>query len=497
MSNTRNTIRFYLDGKLIMLCDVSPTLTVLQYLRDHLHRTGTKEGCAEGDCGACTVVVAELQEGKIHYRAINACIHFVPLLDGKILFTVESLKTKQGLHPIQQAMVDCHASQCGFCTPGFVMSLFALYKTANNPSHEQLCNTLSGNLCRCTGYRPILAAGQRMYQYADALEQHNPLTQTYPETTAPIEWLEQLQSLQQDAASLAITYQNQRFFAPRTVNELSQYVVDYPDARILAGGTDIGLWVTKQQRDLTSLIYLGQVAELHCINSHEHSLEIGAAVNLEQAYQALVAHYPELQELHQRFASLPIRNAGTLVGNIANGSPIGDSMPALIALGATIVLRRGDKQRETALEDFYLGYQQKDLQPSEFVQAVRIPRPKPEQQLRVWKISKRFEQDISAVCAAFCIELEQGVVKQIRIAFGGMAAISKRAKQTEAALLNQTWTPTVIERAQAALAQDFSPLSDMRASAHYRLSIAQQLLYKFYLQTSGSKVATELGAIHD
>ena len=498
--HTRNTIYFYLDGKRIALRDVSPSLTVLSYLRDELHRTGTKEGCAEGDCGACTVVVADLnQQGCIQYRAINACIHFVPLLDGKILFTVESLKTKHGLHPIQQAMLDCHASQCGFCTPGFVMSLFGLYKTADKPTHEQLCHALSGNLCRCTGYRPIIEAGQRMYDYAQALapEQQSILTHTYSDQATPSPWLTQLQELQANTESLVIHHRQQAFFAPRSLTELSHYLLEYPNAYLLAGGTDIGLWVTKRQHHLNTIIYLGQVAELDQISQTDEYLEIAAAVNLERAYQALVQHFPELHELYRRFASLPIRNAGTLVGNIANGSPIGDSMPALIVLGARILLRRGNTQRELALEDFYLAYQQQDLQPSEFVQAVRIPLRTSTQVLRVWKISKRFEQDISAVCAAFCMERHEGKIQTIRIAFGGMAATPKRATHTEQALLQQNWSLATLEKAQAALAQDFKPLSDMRASADYRLHVAQQLLHKFYLQTSGSSFVSELGDLHD
>lgn len=487
LAATRNTLSFILDGERIDLANIAPTTTVLNFLREHLNRTGTKEGCAEGDCGACTVVIADLHEGQLRYRAVNACIQFVPVLDGKVLYTVESLKAQQGLHPIQQAMVDCHASQCGFCTPGFVMSLFALYKAETPPSRERLCTALSGNLCRCTGYRPILAAGQKMHAYAEQIppEQQTIVSAAFGNTLGEAECIQQLQTLESNQG-LYLTDQNSSFFAPKTLNELAEYLVSYPQARILAGGTDVGLWVTKQHRDLNQLVYIGAVEELKLVTKTADYLEIAAAVSLEEAYQALVAEYPELQDLYERFASLPIRNAGTLVGNVANGSPIGDSMPALIALGTQIVLQQGAQIRSLALEDFYLGYQKKDLQASEFVRAVRIPSPKPQQIFRTWKISKRFGQDISAVCAAFALELEQSRVIAVRIAFGGMAAIPKRALHTEQALLEQIWCERVMEQAVQALQQDFQPLTDMRASSEYRSLVAANLLRKLFLDVEAT-----------
>lgn len=480
---TRNTLSFLLDGERIDLANIPPTTTVLNFLREQLNRTGTKEGCAEGDCGACTVVIADLKEGQLRYRAVNACIQFVPVLDGKVLYTVESLKAQQGLHPIQQAMVDCHASQCGFCTPGFVMSLFALYKTEIPPSRERLCMALSGNLCRCTGYRPILAAGERMHAYAEQIppEQQTLVSAAFGNMLGEVELIQQLQALESNH-SLYLADQHSSFFAPKTLNELAEYLISYPQARILAGGTDVGLWVTKQHRDLNQLVYLGAVEELKGVTKTAGYLEIAAAVSLEEAYQALVAEYTELQDLYERFASLPIRNAGTLVGNVANGSPIGDSMPALIALGAQIVLQQGAQIRSLALEDFYLGYQKKNLQAGEFVRAIRIPLPKPQQIFRTWKISKRFGQDISAVCAAFAVEVEQNQVTSVRIAFGGMAATPKRALQTEQALLGQVWSETTLGHAVQALQQDFKPLTDMRASAEYRSVVAANLLRKFFLE---------------
>lgn len=486
-SATRNTLSFILDGQRFDLNSLLPTTTVLNFLREHLQRTGTKEGCAEGDCGACTVVIADVQQGELRYRAVNACIQFLPVLDGKALYTVESLKTAQGLHPVQQAMVDCHASQCGFCTPGFVMSLFAVYKTEAQPSRERLCTALSGNLCRCTGYRPILEAGQRMYEYAERIptEQQTLVSAAFNHAAGQAALIQQLEALQ-SKQSLYLTQPDTSFFAPQTIPELADYLATNPQARILAGGTDLGLWVTKQHRDLKQLVYLGAIDELNAVNKTADYLEIGAALSLEAAYQALVAEYPELRDLYERFASLPIRNAGTLVGNVANGSPIGDSMPALIALGTQVLLQQGVQLRSVALEDFYLGYQQKDLRPSEFVRALRVPLRKSQQFFRTWKISKRFGQDISAVCAAFALELDAGKVVAMRMAFGGMAATPKRARLSEQALLGQAWNENTLELAIEALQQDFQPLTDMRASAEYRSTVAANLLRKFFLQTKGA-----------
>ena len=486
-TTTRNTLSFMLDGQRIDLRSISPTTTVLNFLREQLNRNGTKEGCAEGDCGACTVVIADLQQGELRYRAVNACIQFVPVLDGKCLYTVESLKAQQGLHPVQQAMVDCHASQCGFCTPGFVMSLFAVYKTEAQPSRERLCTALSGNLCRCTGYRPILEAGRRMYDYAAQTpsEQQTVVSAPFGNQSGQAELIAQLES-HQSTQSLYLTDQAASFFAPQTIDELTAYLMAQPDARILAGGTDVGLWVTKQHRDLNKLVYLGAIDELAAVSQIADYLEIGAAVSLEQAYQTLVAEYPELQDLYERFASLPIRNAGTLVGNVANGSPIGDSMPALIALGAQVVLQQGTQIRRLVLEDFYLGYQQKDLQAGEFVRAVHVPLRRPKQIFRTWKVSKRFGQDISAVCAAFAVELEAGKVSAIRLAFGGMAATPKRAKHTEQVLLGQVWSEASLEQAIQALKQDFQPLTDMRASAEYRSKVAANLLRKLFMHVEAA-----------
>ncbi|MBC3932558.1 xanthine dehydrogenase small subunit [Undibacterium curvum] len=471
-------IRYLFQQQVREVTQVSPTRTLLQHLREDLHCTGTKEGCAEGDCGACTVVVGELLDGKVEMKSVNACLQFLPAIDGKAVFTVEDVQQAQQLHPVQQALVECHASQCGFCTPGFVMSLWDLYlqrEESHTPLNRNTINiALSGNLCRCTGYRPIIAAAHRMEQL--------------PRVKFNSQALAQQLGLLKREDSLRVEHADQRFDAPQTLQELLELRAAHPGAVLLAGGTDIGLWVTKQFRALPHLISLGKVRELQSISEQSEILEIGAAVTLDRAYQHLCKYYPnELGELAQRFASLPIRHAGTLGGNVANGSPIGDSMPWLIALGAQIVLSSLSGQRHLALEDFYLAYQKKDLRADEIVSAIRIPLPElPPQSprlFRTYKLAKRYDQDISAVCAAFSTRLVDNKLQQVRIAYGGMAATPKRATQAELALEGQPWDEAHLQAAITALANDYQPLSDMRASAEYRLLTAQNLLKRFWLET--------------
>jgi len=491
-------IRYLLDGEVRTVSGVEPTRTVLQHLREDLGRTGTKEGCAEGDCGACTVVLVELAGRKVRYRAINSCIQFVPTLDGRALVTVESLKDRGtgALHPVQGAMADGHGSQCGFCTPGFVMSLFALYKSSASPDRREVNDALAGNLCRCTGYRPIVDAAQAMYPLGESIA---PVAQTWLTASARSRSRAAAKSEAGLAAKLkglkrrrglVLPHAKGTFYSPRSADELASLRERLPDARILAGGTDVGLWVTKQHRDLGDVIYVGNVADLRDVTVGDDHIDIGAAVSLTDAFAPLEEHYPELREVLRRFASPPIRNAGTLGGNVVNGSPIGDSMPPLIALGARVVLRKGGRRRELPLEDLYLAYQKTAMEPGEFVERVRVRLRSPALKFATYKIAKRFDQDISAVCAAFAIAVEGGAIRSARVAFGGMAATPKRAAQCEAALAGQAWNEATCERAAAALARDFTPLTDMRASAAYRATVAQNLLRKFRLETSGALAAS-------
>ncbi|NGZ85826.1 xanthine dehydrogenase small subunit [Duganella aceris] len=467
-------IRFYYRGAVQEISAAAPTRTVLQHLREDLHCTGTKEGCAEGDCGACTVVVGSLNaHGELEMKAVNSCIQFAPTLDGKALFTVEDLQQPDGaLHPVQQAMVECHGSQCGFCTPGFVMSLWGMYldKEGQPAQRKEVDDCLSGNLCRCTGYRPIIDAAHRMTELPKVGFDRAGLTS-------------QLQALRRTEGA-TYTAQGASFHAPRTLEELVALRAAHPKATLLAGSTDIGLWVTKQMRELGDIIYLGHVAALQTMREQDGMLEIGAGVSLDEAYQALCGHYPsQLGEMRQRFASLPIRHAGTLGGNVANGSPIGDSMPWMIALGSEVVLQSAAGRRVLPLEAFYLDYQKKDMRPDEFVAAVRVPLPRADVQFRTYKLAKRFDQDISAVCAAFAFTLDGDTVVDARIAFGGMAATSRRAPRAESALTGLRWSEANLRTAMDLLAQDFAPLSDMRASSGYRMQTAQNLLRRFWFET--------------
>ncbi len=481
-------IRFVLDGEVVEVSNVDPTRTVLQFLREDICRTGTKEGCAEGDCGACTVVLAELdRDGDgLSLRAINSCIQFLPTLDGKELITVESLDVDGELHPVQQAMVDCHASQCGFCTPGFVMSLFALYKSNARPTRREIDDALAGNLCRCTGYRPIIEAAQSLQDVAPGDDW---LRQPFGSQAIPVERVERLQSLRRKE-SLRVIGHCKSFFAPTSIGELAGIMAAHPDATVLAGGTDIGLWVTKQHRELSRIVYTGRVDALNVLDVSATHIEIGAAVTLSNAMAVIVELYPDLDELFRRFASPPIRNAGTLGGNIANGSPIGDSMPALMVVGTSLVLRSGGDTREIQLDDFYIDYQVNELGPGEFIERIRIPLPEGNEVLRSHKLSKRFDQDISAVCVAYRLTLEDDRVASFRMACGGMAATVRRAYQCEAEIEGQPWNDETLNRATNALQKDFAPISDMRASADYRLAAVQNLLRRFYLESCGEFAET-------
>ena len=466
-----DTIRYLLDGQVREIRGADPTRTVLEHLRGDLGRTGTKEGCAEGDCGACTVLVGDLTTAgdAVRWRAVNSCLQFLPMIDGRALMTVESLTAERegALHPVQRAMVESHASQCGFCTPGFVMSLYGRAIGAAGADDAPLDEVLAGNLCRCTGYGPILAAAEA----------------TPPEPAPDV--ADALRNLRR-TAPLALSHHDpihdasRRWVSPRSIDDLVRAAEAHPTAIFVAGATDVGLWVTKQHRALETIISLGEVAELRTIEAGPDQLVLGAMASYADALPALSNLAPDLGAMIRRLGSTQVRNAGTIGGNIANGSPIGDMPPALIALGARLRLRRGADRRSLPLEDFFLGYGRQDLEPGEWLEAVVIPRPRPGMVLKVFKLTKRFDQDISAVCGAFALEIIDGRVAAARIAFGGMAATPSRARGCEAALIGRPWSADTVEAAAAALAEDFQPISDLRASADYRRLAAANLLRKTF-----------------
>ena len=467
------TIRFIRRGEVTTLGNVPPDRTLLEVLREDLGACGTKEGCGEGDCGACTVVIAEPEGAGLRYRAINSCIRLAHSVDGLALWTVEDLSEPDGtLHPAQEAMVQCHGSQCGFCTPGFVMSLFGMYqnhvRAGREITRDQAQADLSGNLCRCTGYRPILEAAQRM---ADLPAR--PIDEA--------DLVAKLAALRAQTPSIS----GSDYQMPTTLPELLALRRDHPGAQVVAGCTDVGLWVTKQHRRLPQVLDVTRVRELRQIETAQGHLSIGAAVPLADAYAALVAHRPSLAAFAERFAGLPVRNSGTLGGNVANGSPIGDSMPLLIALDTRIVLASARGARSLALEDFYTAYRQTALAADEVVVRLDVPLPAPDEFLRAYKISKRYDDDISALCLALALRLQGDRVAEISIGVGGVAATPVRARKTEAALRDQPWSRQTLEQAIKTLREEFEPISDMRASAAYRRQVLGNLLERLWLQTHG------------
>ena len=471
----RNVIRFLRRGQVVELGNVPPMRTVLDYLRLEEKSRGTKEGCNEGDCGACTVALGSLRDGRVVYEPVNACILLMGHLDGRELVTVDDLADGEALHPVQQAMVDHHGSQCGFCTPGFIMALFTLYHAGSKPSRREIVDHIAGNLCRCTGYRPIVDAALASCS-GNAIDRWAASADEAEATLARL-----------DEGTDAFVGTDDRFIAvPRRPDTLTALVAKHPDATLVGGATDVGLWITKQLRTLNKIIHVGHVGALHTIEDHPDRLSLGAAVTYAEAESRLAAIDPDLGEVLRRLGSKQVRASGTVGGNIANGSPIGDTPPMLIALGATLHLRHGDSERQMPLEDFFVAYGKQDRRPGELIWRIDIPKLKSDQAFRAYKISKRFDQDISAVLAAFRFTLDGRRVKSVRVAFGGMAATPKRAARTEAALAgvslddSKTWAAAVL-----AMAEDYQPITDMRASAQYRLETAQGLLRKALIETAG------------
>ncbi len=477
MTEIRNQLRFILNDRDVVLDEISATRTLLDYLRLDRRMTGSKEGCAEGDCGACSVLVGRLRGGELKYEAINGCITFVGSLDGTHVVTVEHLSAANGpLHPVQQAMVEHHGSQCGFCTPGIVMSLYGMWMENADPSVNDVEVALQGNLCRCTGYTPIIKAGRSISAFGKVVA--DPLVMERQTIKARLEALK-------DGKRVELGEGKDRVIVPASADDLAEVYVANPTGTLVAGATDVGLWVTKFMRDVGPMIYIVDVPELHGIAEVDGALRIGAAVTYTEAQATIVARYPQLAEFWSRIGGQQVRNAGTIGANIANGSPIGDTPPPLMALGASIVLRKGDTRREVKLEDFFIAYGKQDRQPGEFVESVIIPAVPAGEQFAAYKISKRKDEDISSVCAAFRVKVEGGSVVSATIAYGGMAATPKRASAVEAALVGKPWTSATVEAALAAYPEDYQPLTDMRASAEYRMLAAQNLLRRFFLETAG------------
>ncbi|MDR3495630.1 MAG: xanthine dehydrogenase small subunit [Ancalomicrobiaceae bacterium] len=476
---SRASIRYLSCGRIIEATNFEPTATLLDHLRLTRGLTGTKEGCGEGDCGACTVALGRLVDGRIVYRPVNACILLLGQVDGADVVTVEDLSEGGQLHPVQAAMVAHHGSQCGFCTPGIVMSLFTLYQAGEEVGRDDVLSQLSGNLCRCTGYRPIVEAG---LEACGSRPDHKPadaFAARAAETAAKLAALD-------DGTDVFIGSRDRFFAAPASVDALASLYAAHADATIVAGATDVGLWVTKQLRDLPKIIHVGRVAGFNAVAIDDTGVTLGAGATFADSRAAVAAIDPDLDEVWRRIGSEQVRASGTVGGNIANGSPIGDSPPALIALGATVTLRQGSATRSIPLEDYFLAYGKQDRRPGEFVAAVRVPKLHSDQLFRAYKIAKRYDQDISAVMAAFRFTVDTGFIREARIAFGGMAATPKRAAGAEKALVGASLAdPGSWGMALDALAKDYQPIDDMRASAAYRRDTGRALLEKALIELAG------------
>ncbi|RWX78714.1 xanthine dehydrogenase small subunit [Neorhizobium lilium] len=473
-------IRFILNGQDVTLGNFSPTETLLDYLRLRRRLTGTKEGCAEGDCGACTVLVGRLSDRGLSYESVNACIRFLGSLHGTHIVTVEHLAAQDGtLHPVQQAMVDCHGSQCGFCTPGFVMSLYGLWLSNDEPTRQDIESALQGNLCRCTGYEPIVRA-------AEQVAQERPSALFDPLERDRAEILARLWSIRSEPETMVVEKDGARSIVPTSIEAFAEILAEEPNATVVAGATDVGLWVTKQMRIINPVVFINHLTELQAIAVDETGLTIGAGVSYTRAHETLAEEIPAFGRLIDRIGGTQVRNMGTIGGNIANGSPIGDTPPPLIALGAELTLRSHSGRRSMPLENYFLAYGRQDRLPGEFVEKIFVPRPAEIDYFAVYKLSKRRDEDISALCGAFHLSLDsEGRVAAIRIAFGGMAAIPKRATHVEQALTGQIWSWSTIAAVREAFGEDYQPLTDWRATAEYRSLAAKNLLTRFFLETAG------------
>ena len=481
MALPRHEIRFLLNGEDVRLDAVGAQETLLDFLRITKRLTGTKEGCAEGDCGACTVLVGRLTDVGLRYETVNACIRFLASLDGCHVVTIEHLRgAGGGLHPVQQAMVDAHGSQCGFCTPGIVMSLYALWMEAPEPSDAQIETALQGNLCRCTGYEPIFKAARAAAALGDPSA--DPLAVERADVAS---WLEALR----DGRRVDVCKADDRAILPANLADLTEILAEHPDATIVAGATDVGLWVTKLLRPISPAVFIGHLPELRQIKRSGSTLTLGAGVSYSEAEEALTAAFPHLANYWRRIAGWQVRNMGTIGGNIANGSPIGDVPPVFIALGAKLHLRSAVGTRAVPLEAYFIDYGKQDLRAGEFVEAVELPLGQAGVHHAAYKISKRRDEDITAVAVGISVAVRDGMIAEARIAFGGMAATPKRAAKAEAALVGQPFAAESFDAAARAVGEDFQPLSDWRATAEYRSLVAANLLRRFWAEQGAGEVA--------
>ncbi len=484
MDSTSSTVTFLMGKQLVEIdfkreSHLRPTTTVLQYLRGLPDRKGTKEGCAEGDCGACTVSIGSLNtEGEIEYNAIDSCLVFLPMLQGKWLITVEDIGDSNQLHPVQQAMVDYDGSQCGYCTPGFVMSMFTLNKNHSSPNRETIDDALTGNLCRCTGYRSIVEAttkscGQNGSDFIESMESQA---------------IESLKSIRK--SDLSISTADQQYFKPQTLVNALKLRTENPEALIVSGATDLALTVTKKHTWLPEILDIGGLSEMKQISEAEGTVNYGAGLSLEQVHVHSKSRLPALAKMLSVFGSLQIRNLATLGGNLCSASPIGDMAPVMMAYGASVVLQSENGQRELSVENFITGYRQTELRKDELMVAIKIPIPSPELVIDSFKVSKRKDLDISTVSAGFKLKLnDEEKVEEILLAYGGMAAMTKRAQNTESFLLGKTWNRDTIEQAKEFINEDFTPISDARSGKEARSVMASNLLLKFWAEQS-YKVAT-------
>ena len=470
-----NTIQFVYNNQICNIKNPDPNKTILEYIRNDLKKNGTKEGCAEGGCGACTIVLGELKNSKIIYRSINSCISFLPTINGKHLILVENLISKNNdLHPIQKAMVKFHGSQCGFCTPGFIMSLFAMYKNFKKFDKEIIEETLSGNLCRCTGYSPIVDAAKSLNNKKD--NDHFKKDQKNI-----IKLLKKINNQE-----IEISYKNKKYFSPKSLISLKKIIKKNPNSHFLSGGTDLSLEVTKLRGEIKNMISLNSVKELKFIKKNKNFIEVGAGVSLYDFQNVIKSYYLDFYNILKRYGSVQIRNVGTISGNIATASPIGDTLPLLLSLDAIVKIQTKNFLKSIPLNEFFISYRKTKLKKGDFVYSITIPIYK-KNYFKAYKISKRFDDDISTVCASFNLSIKDNKIVKARVAYGGMSETPKRAISIEKKLNNSIFSEEIFLKAQNMIKNDFSPIDDMRASKDYRFEIAKNLLMKFFYEISTKK----------